>query len=172
MGLPRYFLSRLALKQATVDDAVALVRSLRRASSRNLLLLDSHGAAADLETTPTSDARLDPVDGLLAHANHYVAPELQSEERSAAPYVANSRVRQGRMEELLRERRGELNAGIMQDILRDRACHPDNLCRQLGDAESDVITFASVIAEPTRGCLTVAVGPPHEHEYVMHEFGN
>jgi hypothetical protein len=160
----------LALTQSTVDDAITLVRSVRRASSRNLLLLDSHGSAADLETTPTRDARLDPVDGLLAHANHYVAPMLQPEERSAAPYVANSRVRQERMQTLLRERRGALNAAIMQDILRDRACHPDTLCRQLGDAESDVITFASVIGEPTRGRLTVAVGPPHEHAYVTHSF--
>ena len=172
MGLPRYFLSRLALTQTTVDDAVAVVRSVRRASSRNLLLLDSHGAAADLETTPTRDARLDPEDGLLAHANHYVAPDLLDEERSPAPTVANSRVRQARMEALLRERRGELNAEVMHSILRDRACHPDNLCRQPGDLDTDVITFASVIAEPTRGRLTVAVGPPHEHAYVTHTFSS
>ena len=172
MGLPRYFLSRLALTQNCVADALAAVRGVQRASSRNLLLLDSDGHAADLETTPTRDAQLDPVDGLLAHANHYVAPELRDEERSPAAYVANSRVRQGRMEELLHERRGQLNATVMQEILRDRACYPDTLCRQLGDADSDVITFASVIGEPSRGRLSVAVGPPNEHEYVTHTFSN
>jgi hypothetical protein len=45
-------------------------------------MLDATGVAADLETTPTRDARLDPVAGLLAHSNHYVAPALLAEERS------------------------------------------------------------------------------------------
>jgi hypothetical protein len=59
----------------------------------------------------------------------------------------------------------------MQSILRDRTCHPDTLCRMPGDdPESDVITFASVIAEPTEGRLWVAVGPPNENEYQRHEF--
>jgi isopenicillin-N N-acyltransferase-like protein len=172
MGLPRYFYSRLALTNQRVDDAIEQNQSVLRASSRNLLLLDASGTAADLETTPTADARLDPRDGLLAHSNHYVADTLQSEERSPAAYVANSRVRLERMQELLREQRGKLDALAMQSILRDRACHPDNLCRMPGDLESDVITFASVIAEPSEGRMWVAVGPPNEHEYTCLAFSS
>jgi isopenicillin-N N-acyltransferase-like protein len=60
----------------------------------------------------------------------------------------------------------------MQEILRDRACYPDTLCRAAGDAAgSDTITFASVIASPTKGEMWVAVGPPHEHPYQRHAFG-
>jgi isopenicillin-N N-acyltransferase-like protein len=171
VGFPRYLLSRLALTRGTVDDAIAAVRGVARASSRNLILLDARGTAADLETTPTRDARLDPVAGLLAHSNHYVAPDLLSEERSPAKHVANSRVRLARMEELLRARRGALDADAMVPILRDRDCTPDALCRTAADSpDSDVITFASVIAEPAAGRLRVAVGPPHEHDYVEHAF--
>ena len=89
-------------KWETVDEAIAAVRAVPRASSRNLIMLDAHGAAADLETTPTRDARFDPNDGLLAHANHYVVPELANEERSPEQNVANSRVRLDRMHALLR----------------------------------------------------------------------
>jgi len=170
VGYPRYLLSRLALTKGTVDEAVAAVRGVPRASSRNLMLLDATGVAADLETTPTRDARLDPVAGLLAHSNHYVAPELLAEERSPERWVANSRVRLARMRALLAEERGRLDAGVMQTILRDRGCHPDGLCRMPGDDETDVITFASVIAEPTRGRLWVAVGPPNEHPYELYAF--
>ncbi|HUG14614.1 MAG TPA: C45 family peptidase [Thermomicrobiales bacterium] len=169
-GLPRYMLSRLALTQSTVDDGIGAVRGVTRASSRNLMLLDSHGAAADLETTPSRDARLDPVEGLLAHSNHYVAESLQHVERSKPKNVANSKERLRRMDELLAARRGGLNAEAMQTILRDRACYPDALCRMPGDdPDSDVITFASVIAEPSLGRLWVAVGPPNEHAYQKHE---
>jgi isopenicillin-N N-acyltransferase-like protein len=172
LGFPRYFLSRLALTRETVDDAIAAIRAVPRASSRNLIMLDAHGHAADLETTPTRDARLDPEDGLLAHANHYVAEALVAEERVADSYLPNTRTRLARMRELLAAERGRLNVGVMQEMLRDRACYPDTLCRAPGDAAgSDTITFASVIAAPTRGELWVAVGPPHEHPYQRHAFG-
>lgn len=166
LGYPRYLLSRLALTHETVDDAIAAFRSVPRASSRNMIVADRHGAAADLETTPTRDARLEPANGILTHANHYTAPLLVDEERSPAKDVANSRVRQARMQELLEERRGSLNAQVMQEILRDRATEPDALCRHAeDDANSDFITFASVIAEPARGQMWVAVGPPDQHPY-------
>lgn len=171
LGFPRYLLSRLALTKESVDEAIAAVRAVPRASSRNLIMLDAHGMAADLETTPTRDARLDPQDGLLAHANHYAAPELASEERSPERQVANSRVRLDRMNALLRQRRGSLDAEVMQTILRDRDCTPDALCRMPGDdPESDFITFASVIAEPARGRMAVAVGPPNENPYREYAF--
>jgi isopenicillin-N N-acyltransferase-like protein len=135
------------------------------------MLLDAHGSAADLETTPTRDARLDPVDGLLAHANHYAAAELRMEERAAEPYQANSRVRHGRMEEMLAEQRGKLDADLMVELLRDRSCYPDAICRMPGDAEGDTITFASLIASPTKGEMRIAVGPPNEHPYLCYAFG-
>lgn len=170
-GFPRYLFSRLALAHETVDDAVDAIRSVPRASSRNLIMLDRHGAAADLETTPTRDARLDPIDGLLTHANHYTAPALLAEERSPERQVANSRVRQGRMDALLAQQRGNLDSSVMQEILRDRACYPDTLCRQPGDdPDSDIITFASVIAEPAKGHMWVAVGPPDQHPYRRYAF--
>lgn len=173
VGFPRYLLSRLALTHETVDNAITAVRSVPRASSRNLIMLDARGTAADLETTPTRDARLDPSDDLLAHANHYVAAELVDEERSPDRQVANSRVRLDQMRALLRQQRGSLDTDIMQKILRDRACHPDALCRLPGDdATSDTITFASVIAEPTRGRMSVAIGPPSEHPYRRYAFSD
>jgi isopenicillin-N N-acyltransferase-like protein len=170
-GFPRYFLSRLALTEATVDAAIDRVRSVRRASSRNLIMLDGQGIAADLETTPTRDGRLDPENGLLAHSNHYVHESLLGEERSPEKNVANSRVRLQQMRELLAAHRGALDAERMQSIMRDRTCYPDTLCRMPGDdPDSDTITFASVIAEPSEGRMWVAVGPPNENPYVPLEF--
>jgi len=173
VGFPRYLLSRLALTRETVDDAIAAVRAVPRASSRNLILADAHGGAADLETTPTRAARLDPEHGLLAHANHYLAPALRGEERSPARAVANSAARLARMRELLAHARGRLDATAMQTILRDRTGHPDALCRAPGDdPASDTITVASVIAEPADGSLWVAVGPPNAHPYRRYAFAS
>lgn len=168
LGLPRYLFSRLMLRHATVPEAIEAVAGVRRASSRNLILADTHGNAADVETTPVEHAVLAPEDGLLAHSNHYVSPALQAAERSSAAYVRNSAIRLARMQELLRANRGKLTTGVMQTILRDRAAAPDALCRHVGES-AESMTFASVIAEPARGRLWAAVGPPDEHEYVPYD---
>jgi isopenicillin-N N-acyltransferase like protein len=172
VGFPRYFLSRLALTHERVDDAIAAIRSVPRASSRNLIMLDRFDTAADLETTPTNDARIDPVDGVLAHANHYTASSLQAEERSVGRQLRNSQVRQARMETLLREHHGQLSPARMREICRDRVSIPDSICRADHDREgSDIITFASVIAEPGRGRIQVAIGPPNLYQYHQYQFG-
>ncbi|MCA9878373.1 MAG: hypothetical protein KC442_11345, partial [Thermomicrobiales bacterium] len=171
LGFPRYLLSRLALTHETVDAAVTAIERVPRASSRNLVLLDAQGSAADLETTPTRSARLRPGLGFIAHANHYVAPSLLGEERSAEGPRENSCTREGRMIELLAQHRGGLDATLMQELLRDRATAPDSLSRAPEDDPTrDVITFASVIAEPALGQMWVAVGPPHLHPYQRYAF--
>lgn len=170
IGFPRYLLSRVALTQQTVDDAITAIRAVPRASSRNLLMLDAEGTAADLELTPTRDARLDPRDGVLAHANHYTAPSLLEEERTGA-YIHNSSTRMNRIRELAEERRGTLNVASAQELLQDRTCYPDTLCREPADSPNrDVMTFASLVAVPARRELWVAVGPPNQHAYQQHTF--
>jgi isopenicillin-N N-acyltransferase like protein len=169
MGLPRYLYSRLMLRHTTVPEAVAAVASVRRASSRNLICIDTHGNAADIETTPTAHAVLEPEHGLLAHSNHYVNPSLQHAERVSASYMVNTSARLARMRELLHANRGKLSVDVMQAICRDRACGNDSICRHEGAADDQAMTFASVIAEPARGRLWVAVGPPDQHEYVRYD---
>lgn len=172
VGFPRYFLSRLALTQESVDGAVEAIRGVTRASSRNLIMVDGHGVAADIETTPTRDVRIEPRDGVLAHANHYASPDLADEERSKPKNQANSRQREETMWRLLEDRRGDLNPDMMQEILRDRGAYPDCLCRLPDDnPASDTMTFASIIAQPTERQMWVAVGPPNEHEYRHYAFG-
>jgi isopenicillin-N N-acyltransferase like protein len=171
VGFPRYFFSRLALTRETVDDAFAAIQNLRRASSRNLIMLDGQGTAADLETTPAGTARIDPRDGLLAHANHFSAPELFDEERAKPANLANSRQREATMWRLLQEHRGNLSPQTMQTILRDRTGEPDCLCRFPEDhADWDTMTFASIISQPTEGRMWVAVGPPSENDYIEYAF--
>ncbi|MED1794598.1 C45 family autoproteolytic acyltransferase/hydrolase [Brevibacillus nitrificans] len=177
-GFPRYMLSRLALTKRNVEEAVDLVRHVERASSRNLIMLDKNGGAADLENTPTRDAIIQPENGLLAHSNHYTAESLLAEERLHGVELENSRVRLNRMQALLKENHGKLNAQLMQEILRDRGSYPHCLCQIQGDEKvqspgdkgADIITFASVIAEPSEGSLWVAIGPPNQFEYKRYSF--
>lgn len=168
-AFPRYMLSGLALTKATVHEAIPLIQSIQRASSRNLIMLDKTGGAADLETVPLRTAMMEPTNGLLAHSNHFVGDSLLDEERKVGEDLENSRVRLRRMRTLLEAHHGRLDVSAMQKILRDRETAPHTLCRMPGDF-GDSITFASVIAEPSLGNMWVAVGPPHQNEYKCYRF--
>src|SRR5699024_9109984 len=85
--------------------------------------------------------------------------------------LENSRNRLRRMNELLEQHHGQLDVDRMSAIMRDRQGVPDALCRELGDEDSDIITFASVIAEPVDRRISVAVGPPSAHPYRTYEIG-
>jgi len=173
VGFPRYLLTRLVLAHGSIRDALATLDGVPRASSRNLMMLDASETAADLETTPTRSAVLEPEDGWLAHSNHYVADELTAEETADPVRLENSRTRLDRIRQLLAGRRGELDARTMAGLFRDRANFPHALCVHPGDREGiDTITFASVIAEPSRGRMWVSSGPPSENEYRCFSFAD
>ncbi|MFS0645236.1 C45 family autoproteolytic acyltransferase/hydolase [Siminovitchia sp. 179-K 8D1 HS] len=177
-GYPRYMFSRLALTHASVEEAVQTIRNLPRASSRNLIMSDQNGVISNLETTVTKDALLKPENGMLAHANHYLSDKLSNEERSKGFLLNNSKIRQQRMEELLKEKQGEITVEAMKEILRDRENYPNCLCQvpgdesmqAPGDSGGDIVTFASVIAEPEMGRMWIAMGPPNEYEYHLYSF--
>lgn len=164
-GMPRYFLSRIAMTESTVSAAVARVRSVPRSSSRNLLMADAAGTVVDLETTVTRDAVLSPEGGVLAHANHYVDASLQSEDRASPDFLHNSQQRHARMDTLLRQGAGTHTIDSLQAIARDRAGWPHCISRSPGDGQDNIMSVACVIAAPALRKLWVAKGPPHEHAF-------
>jgi len=169
-GMPRYFLSRIAMTQRSVADALARVRGIPRASSRNLLMADAGGAVVDLETTVLRDAPLVPEGGVLAHANHYVAPSLLAEERGSDAFLHNSRQRHARMHALLAQGAGSHTVEGLQAIARDREGLPHCISRSPHDGEDNVMSIACAIASPALGRLWVAKGPPHEHAFLQVDF--
>ncbi|GAA1852188.1 C45 family autoproteolytic acyltransferase/hydrolase [Microbacterium koreense] len=176
-GFPRYLLSRFALEFPDSESAIAALRTLPRASSRNILIVDAAGTAVDFENTPTRDAVIRPRDGVLAHSNHYVAEPLIDEERTPELYLHNSRVRLARIEELIRAEEGEITVAAMARIMRDRRDAPHTLSVEARDLPDDAgppeghyVTVCSVIAEPAERRLWITAGAPSRstyHPYTM-----
>jgi isopenicillin-N N-acyltransferase like protein len=164
VGVPRYLLTRVALAQPDRESAAAAVERTPRASSRNLMIADTSGAV-DVETATTASARLEPENGLLAHANHHVAPALEPLEQADETGLRNSRRRLERMQTLLEADRGQIDVPAMARVLRDRDGVPDALCRASGEWPDEVITIASTIAEVEARRLWIAIGPPHLAAY-------
>ena len=96
-GLPRYLLSRLALREESADAARTAALRPPRAASRNLLIADDRGTLLDVEALRGEAGLLCATDGLLVHANHLECPQFQGYETPSE----NSLARRARLPHLL-----------------------------------------------------------------------
>ncbi len=167
-GYPRYLFSRTALEEDSIANARKRLAPIRRASSRNLILMDGAGDAIDLELAVERAGVIEPIDGVITHANHFLAPEIQDEEQAKGDRLHNSCTRYERMTELIQSKRGSMTLQDAIAFFRDRANAPDAICRYEGDGPTDYMTFASVIARPSVGELYIAPGPPDQNEYKLY----
>lgn len=169
-GFPRYLLSRTILEHDSIATARQRLARIERASSRNVVIMQGDGQAIDLELAVEREGVIEPDEGVITHANHFVAPEVVDEEQARGDRLANSCTRHERMRELIESKRGAITVEDTMTFFRDRANAPDAICRYEGDGPDDYMTFASVIARPSVGELFVAPGPPDQHEYTRYAF--
>jgi isopenicillin-N N-acyltransferase-like protein len=172
-GFPRYCLTRLALIQDNVSAAEDLLLKVERASSRNILLMDSKDEILDLEFSVQRHGRLTSQNGRLIHSNHFISPDTRTEERSSPGELQNSRTRLTRLQNLIDSEFGAIDINRIQSFLRDRATYPHPVCVEPGDpGQGDEMTVASVIAAPACEQLWVAVGPPSQYSYRCYTFSS
>jgi len=162
-GLPRYLLSRLALREESAEAAWAAALAPPRAASRNLLIADDRGVLLDVEALRTEAAVLRGADGLLVHANHLEAPEFQGYEKASE----NSLARRARLEHLLGGVRRPLTVADLQDFYRDHANAPHSLCAHPFPGRN-LQTVVSVIGDLTNRELYAAKGSPCRNSYATY----
>ena len=162
-GLPRYLLSRLALREERAEAALAAAMRPPRAASRNLLVADSGGDFVDAELLRKEAGLIRGRDGLLVHANHLEAPEFQGYEKP----TENSLRRRERLEALLTETSGPLAVADVQRAYRDHANAPHSLCAHPFPGRN-VQTVVSVIGDLGRLELHVAKGSPCRAVYATY----
>jgi isopenicillin-N N-acyltransferase-like protein len=167
-GLPSIILMRAMLEQASIGDAEKLLARWPRSSSRNYLLADSSGEAADFECLVNSYRVLRPSDGLLAHANNFCDPEFAAHDRLED--LPDSDARCNRMYHLLREAPKPLTLETMKQLLADHANYPASVCRHpSGKPEKlPIKTNASFIADPVERVLHINAGNPCNPNWVTY----
>lgn len=162
-GLPRYLLSRLALREESAEAARAAALAPPRAASRNLLIADDRGVLLDVEALRCQAAVLRGSDGLLVHANHLEAPEFQGYEKASE----NSLARRARLEQLLAGVGRPLTVADLQDFYRDHANAPHSLCAHPFPGRN-LQTVVSVIGDLTHRELHAAKGSPCRAPYATY----
>jgi isopenicillin-N N-acyltransferase-like protein len=162
-GLPRYLLSRLALREESAEAARGAVLRPPRAASRNLLIADDRGTLLDIEALRSEAGLLEATDGLLVHANHLECARFQGYEKPSE----NSLARRARLHALLANAPAPLDVLAIQGFYRDHAGAPHSLCAHPFPGRN-LETVASVIGDLTARELHATKGAPCAAPYATY----
>lgn len=156
VGVPRVLVSRHGLQAGGIDDGAQRAAIPGRAGGYGHLLAERGGRAATLETSASGVAVLD---GVTAHANHYLDPTLAA---SAPAASTGSVARLERVRELIADR-APAGPEDATAILADHGGGgPETICLHPEDGEGDEAsaTLFAMVCHLESGRMWVAPGNP------------
>jgi isopenicillin-N N-acyltransferase like protein len=169
-GVPQPYIRRRILDSPDMATALGVVHTARGALCTNLILTHRNGFAIDLETTPERHGVMRAKDGVLVHANAFLAFMPPQIEETYRPSSVDSLFRAPRLERALRGARTaagteETRAAIAAG-LSDHFSHPDGVCTHPNPSDGGRWeTVASSFVDLTTGEYLVADGNPCEKPY-------
>ena len=155
------------LRSKNIEEALGALAGTPRSCTANFILGHASSRAIDIELAPDSLRLIDPVDGVLVHANHLVDPKETRVSEPANPRRHLSEFRHSRMEKLLNEQK-PLNVDIVQEILKDHDHQPQSLCRHRDDSlpeSQHTITKTAMIMDLEERKMWVTNGQPCKTEF-------
>lgn len=162
-GLPVTFLRRKVLSCGAFDQVKTLLASSPRNVSCNFMTASANGSALDFEAHPGGADLLEPLNGILTHANHFVKNPRRNGIKTTP--------RGDRLRELLEKQAGEIDIPWIKQCLADHENYPEAICRHPSDVGLPLrrrsITVASVLYDLTEGQAHICSGPPCEGEYIQ-----
>lgn len=160
-GMPHYPVKRMMLECSTVEQVVELLKKIPLASNGNYVLCDGQGRILDAESTTAGPEIIeDKGAGFLAHTNHFLCSRYAKKANFDKSWK-DSFPRIEKINELIASRKGRVTVEDVKGFLKDHSGQPVSICRHDGDSR----TVASLISEPARRRMHVAVGNPCQNTY-------
>jgi len=166
IGIPRVMVSRAVLGAKTLADAIRCTLIPHRAAGYNHLLVHEAGELYSVEVSSRRFGILYGEDGIIAHTNHYLDPNMQAIEHDPDELV-DTRLRYFRAMRLLR-RTPAHTIKTLQAIQRDHLNFPNSICNHSMD-DIDPLdrekTINALIMDLTARTMHIAWGNPCENQY-------
>lgn len=164
-GIPVTFLRRKVLSCKSFEEAKKILLTSKRNVSNNMLLASGEGKAVDIEAHPKGSNIIEPVGGIVTHANHFtLTSEINAAEISP---------RGDRLHELLMEKHGSITVDYIKRCMCDHENYPQAICRHPSNAEIPLsrrdITVGSLIIDFNEAVIHICAGPPCEGEYIEYK---
>lgn len=172
-GLPMSFIYRHLLEQSTVDDAIGVIRKIKRSQSFNFLLAHVSSEIKNLETTIDDDRVLEAEEGYLVHTNHYLSPDFLKFEK-ILEYLPDSPIRHKTLDELIRNEKGKIKMERIKAFLADHMNYPKSICRHQApdnpkDPYKNLKTLVSMISDLDKRIMYAAIGNPCQNQYHLYQ---
>ncbi len=158
---------RAILECATAQQAAERVAAIPGPATGNYLVADASGSVCNLEVMPEGMRSLSCEQGVLAHANNCLNPELAAFEPPLLP-MPGSAQRQAWLGQALAAHRGAIDLELIKRLLADHTVQPEPLCRHAAHA-ADWETVSALVAEPATRTLHLSFGPPCEGRWFTYE---
>ena len=163
-GVPKLFQYRRALVQPTVEGAIRVATDPARAFGNNHLFATAEGDVIDVEVSGCQWALLHAGNRFLAHANHFVSPDLTHLDRDDD--LLNSRLRQLRVERLVDRDWGRQSVDGLKAVMADHSNYPKSVCKHHApESELDYGTIGGVVIDATDRVLWACAGNPCRAEW-------
>jgi isopenicillin-N N-acyltransferase like protein len=170
LGIPVHLVLRRLLGEAgSVGEAWDLLRETPFSASSCITVIDAGGDGACFELSPAGVARVEPDDGLLAHANHFLDHGLaRAEGDQPDEWLAGSRAR---LAAARNTAPADLDGALA--LLATHEGDPQAICRHdepSGEAGRPLVdTVVSLAMRPGVPELRVAAGRPCEHAFLRYD---
>jgi isopenicillin-N N-acyltransferase-like protein len=169
-GTPLHIILRGILHSEILSDAVKAVASTQIASAANFLVCHKDGEAIDIEAAPSDYDVLSPEHGLLVHTNHFTSLRLSGIKDLGKFAFVDSHIRLARARKLYEGKRGQIDLGTIQAVMRDHFNHPKSICRHEDpreDAGRRSESVFSIIMDLNAKTMHLTDGPPCQAEYAV-----
>ena len=107
IGVPFHVILRSVLSAPNLHKAIQAVTLAQRGSSGNYLIGARGGEIIDIEATPEAFDVILPQDGIIAHSNHFLSPDLQRVDTHRAESTLTF-IRHERARRLIARDRGQI----------------------------------------------------------------
>jgi isopenicillin-N N-acyltransferase like protein len=168
-GVPYHVLLRAVMESRTLVGAIETACLSPRSASINLLIGQAFGDGVageiiDLELAPGEMGVLNPVDGILTHANHFQAPVAVHD--ALKQLGSSSFYRAARARRLLGP--GPIGEPEIRTVLADHGGYPHAICRhdvavpgvpEVGELLRSESIF-SVVLDLDERRMAISAGPP------------
>jgi isopenicillin-N N-acyltransferase-like protein len=168
-GTPIPFVRRQVLEYSTLAEAGRAVMTSQLGFSNNMLISDAGNEVINLEVTPVETFWVPAEEGLLVHANHFLAPAARAKLRDMSLLSnTDSLYRDVRVRKHLRKAAPEITIETFKTAFQDRYGSPRAVCRSLFTAENGLpsaTTVATILMDTTLRKMWVAPRPYGPHRF-------
>ncbi len=164
--IPFAFYLYAAMREKSADDAMGVLRRSARGVGY-VHVADRRGTISGIESVYDDYAVMEPVKGVLVHANHYDSEKYKKID-GAYTYIPDSFKRADRLRALIAGAYGSITPEMMMSFLSDHEGHPKSVCTHVDPGTPPVfaaLSAASVVMVPAEGRMHIAFGPPCENEH-------